>query len=103
MHDFTESAEPPEVLEAQWDLEQVERLFDDLHQGAEIQHVQVRTTSDRGAQDRVATLGEAQGLLQGGQAKAIQVRYRFDNQNWCDTLMIEPAAVRVIRTRLSDQ
>ncbi len=100
MNDSPEMAPQPDVLEAQWDLEQVDNLFEDLQQGADVQHVQVRTMSDRGSQDRVVTLNTAHELLRCGQAKAIQIRYEFDQTSWCDTLMIDSAVVRIIRTRL---
>jgi hypothetical protein len=100
MNDSSEMSPQPDVLEAHWELEQVDKLFEDLQQGAEILHVQVRTVSDDGPQDRVVTLNKAHELLRSGQAKAIQVRYTFDETNWCDTLMIDPAVVHIIRTRL---
>ena len=100
MNDSPDMTRQPDVLEAQWDLEQVDNLFEDLQQGADVQHVQVRTAPDGGPQDRVVTLHEAHELLRNGQLKAIQVRYEFDEKSWCDTLMFDPAAVRIIRTRL---
>jgi len=95
----------PEILEAEWDYEQVDALFDDLDNGAEIQHVQVRSASSDGPanqpsqRDQAVTLREAQSLLKRGDAKAIQIRYAFDNESWCDTLMIGPNTIRIIRTR----
>ena len=100
MNDSNESATAPEVLEDRWEMQKVDSLFDDLRQGAEVQHVQVRRNADGVSEDQVATLDEAQRLLHCGQAKAIQIRYRFENQSWCDTLMIESEDVRIIRTRL---
>ena len=98
-------ASHPEVLEAQWDHEQVNALFRDLDQGAEILHVQVRATSIAGPKatpDRAVTLSEAHQLFQDGVTKAIQIRYEFGGQTWCDTLMVEPEAVKIIRTELPE-
>ncbi len=100
MNDSPEMTPQPDVLEAHWDLEQVDHLFEDLQQGADVQHVQVRTASDKGPQDCVVTLNRAHELLRSGQAKAIQVRYDFDEKSWCDTLMCGPTGVHIIRTRL---
>ena len=100
-------ASHPEVLEAQWDHEQVNALFRDLDQGAKILHVQVRATSSNGPKDglkaspdRAVTLSEAHQLFQDGVTKAIQIRYEFGGQTWCDTLMVEPETVKIIRTEL---
>lgn len=93
----------PEILEAQWDRQQVAALFHDLQQGdlqhrVVIQHVQVRSSLG----DRSMPLAEAQTLFAQGDAKAIQIRYQFDGQLWCDTLMVEPETTKVIRTQLPD-
>ena len=100
MNDSPETTELPEILEAHWDLEQVTNLFEDLQQGADVQHVQVRTASDECTEDRVVTLGRARELMRNGEAKAIQIRYEFDEKVWCDTMMIGADDVRIIRTRL---
>lgn len=68
----------PCIAACEPNVQQVDKLFEDLQQGAEILHVQVRTVSDDGLQDRVVTLNKAHELLRSGQAKAIQVRYTFD-------------------------
>jgi hypothetical protein len=100
MNDSRATAVQPDVAEAHWDLEQVDNLFEDLQQGADVQHVQVRTGSAEGPRDRVVTLNRAHELLRSGEAKAIQIRYEFDEKSWCDTLMVGAADVRIIRTQL---
>jgi hypothetical protein len=84
----------PQVLQAQWDREQVNALFDDLQQGAEIQRVQARPSK----QDSGVTLQEARQLLEQGEATAIQIRYRYDGQDWCDTLIVGAESIRIVRT-----
>ncbi len=88
----------PDVLQAEWDLEQIDALFSDLKAGAEVQHVQVRTATPQQASDHATTLDDAHTLLKAGQAKAIQIRYVFEGGTWCDTLMVEENLVRIIRT-----
>ncbi len=92
-----ESGEP-QVLEAEWDREQVAALFADLQQAAQIQHVQVRAAADSNRQDGAVSLQEAHELFNSGDAKAIQIRYQFEEKDWCDTLMVGPQTVRIIRT-----
>jgi hypothetical protein len=101
MNDSHEQSAP---LEAEWDREKVNTLFDDLLRAeelrhAQIHHVQVRTSASPSLQDCQTTLGEARRLLDTGEARAIQIRYTFDQENWCDTLMVLPESIRVVRTR----
>ncbi|EMI19924.1 hypothetical protein RMSM_03141 [Rhodopirellula maiorica SM1] len=99
-YDTPDQDAAPEILEAHWELEQVFQLFDDLSQGANVQHVQVRTASGGRAQDQSVTLLEAKELLKNGDARAIQIRYTFEAQDWCDTLMVKSDEVHIIRTRV---
>lgn len=91
----------PEMLEAQWDRDQVNALFDDLSAGAQVEHVQVRSSARGGPNDRAVTLEEARELFDSQDAKAIQIRYRFEEDTWCDTLMVQSDTVKIIRTRLT--
>ena len=52
--------------------------------------------------DRTASLVEAQALLDSGAAKAIQIRYDYEGQLWYDTLMVNDAGIRIIRTLAGD-
>ena len=87
------------MLEACWDRDQVDALFADLKQGAEVKQVQVRTTSgDHRPKDSPLTLEQARELLDDSRTKAIQIYYEYDSQSWCDTLMVLPDTFRIIRT-----
>lgn len=93
----------PEVLEADWDPEQVAALLDDLQSGAIVKHIQVRIKGDSGTQELSTTLEQAKKYCETGHAKAIQIRYEYDGQLWCDTLLFNPDSVRVIRTTLPSE
>lgn len=93
----------PELYQADLDREAVAALFADLEVGAEIDHVQVKATTGPPPHDRPASLQEAHQLLSQGAAKAVQVRYRFEQQSWCDTLMVMADAVRLVRTKVDTQ
>ena len=82
-------------MEAEWEREQIDALFDDLDQGA-----QVRSTVEGSTTDQAVTLRQAQELLNCGAAQAIQIRYEFEQEFWCDTLMVGVETVRVIRRNL---
>ncbi len=93
-----DSGTPADPLEANWDRQQINDLFDDLHHGAIVKHVQVRVASGDAPRDIATTLEQAKQWFDNGEAKAIQIRYDFDGRQWCDTLMILPDSVRIVRT-----
>lgn len=97
MMDEPDQTPLPDVLEATWDRETIDAFFSDLEQGAVVKHVQVRATGV-GPRDAAVTLQQAKQLLDDGAAQAIQIHYEFDGQAWCDTLIVSPTNVRVIRT-----
>ncbi|MCA9149272.1 MAG: hypothetical protein KDA92_08245 [Planctomycetales bacterium] len=98
-----ELSDLPEVLEAWWEREQIVALFNDLHEGATVSHVQVRATK-AGTRDKPAdgavTLRDAYDLFLAGDAAAIQIHYEFSGTRWCDTLMPASHLTRIIRTRM---
>lgn len=97
----TGDRQPPEVLEANWDRDQVDALFADLKQGAEVKQVQVRATSDDNRlEDSTVTLDIAHELLDDRRTKAIQIYYEYDSKTWCDTLMVLPDMIRIVRTTI---
>jgi hypothetical protein len=96
-HDF----QLPEVLEAYWERNQVEDLFADLKRGAEVRQVQVRTSSSHNRpEDASVTLEQARESLDDSLTQAIQIYYEYEGQNWCDTLMLLPDTIHIIRTTL---
>lgn len=89
----------PEVLQAVWPRHQVLDFFADLRAGANVDHVQVRSRNADGIEDRKTTLREAEALFTAGDAQAIQVKYRFDGEAWCDTVLPQADGAKVIRSR----
>ena len=92
----------PQLFQSELNPYEVAALFSDLKFGAEVTHVQVKMASGMGAADSKKTLAEAHELLRLGQATAIQIRYIYEQQDWCDTLMVLPHAVRIVRTKQSN-
>lgn len=99
MNNTNEESEAPEILEASWNPDQVVTLFEELKIGATVKHVQVRTESNSRSLDCESTLEDAQRQFQEGVVKAIQIKYEFDGQLWCDTMMIDGIVTRIIRSR----
>ena len=91
----------PQLFQSELNPDEVEALFADLKLGAEVTHVQVKMATGKGAADSKMTLTEAHELLRLGQVAAIQIRYRYEQQDWCDTLMVLPHAVRIVRNTSS--
>ncbi|SMP59731.1 hypothetical protein SAMN06265222_106273 [Neorhodopirellula lusitana] len=92
-----ENQEPlPEILQAEWAKDQVMQLFDDLSAGSDVQHVQLKSTKT----DATVTLNEAVAAFAAGEAHAIQVRYVFEGEMWCDTIMPGDPTTKIIRNRL---
>lgn len=92
-----ENNEPlPEILEAEWAKDQVLQLFADLAAGANVQHVQMKSLQS----DATVSLANAQAAYANDEAIAIQVRYMFDGEMWCDTIMPGNPTTKIIRNRL---
>lgn len=89
----------PEVLQAEWPRHQILTYFADLRAGADVDHVQVRSRGPQGIEDRKTTLQQADALFAAGDAQAIQIKYRFDGEAWCDTLLPQADGTKVIRIR----
>lgn len=87
----------PELLQAEWSQSQLLALLADLATGAEILHLQLRTT----AQEKQATLEEVSESITTGIARAFQVRYLFDSELWCDTVLLGSPTSKIIRSRLA--
>lgn len=94
-----EPLELPELCQGELDAAQLDALFADLRQGAEVSHVQVRGGPGSPRGDRVVSLEEARQLLREERTPAVQIRYRYDGQLWCDTLLARPGGARLIRTK----
>ncbi|TWU46908.1 hypothetical protein [Rubripirellula reticaptiva] len=86
----------PELLQAEWGSDQVLQLFDDLRDGAVIEHVQLKASG----RDTTVTIGQARAAFSDGTADAIQVRYLFEGETWCDTIMPATPTTKIIRNRL---
>jgi MauM/NapG family ferredoxin protein len=92
-----DEVELPELREAELDPGGLRALFADLAAATEIQEVRLkRASTDRG---HAASLSveEALEALLGGSVRGVQVRYHYDAQDWCDTILQTPHGYRVVR------
>ena len=88
-----------EIYHAELNVEQLNALFADLKIGAEIQHVQIKLKSGPPPRDRKSHLDEALQLILQEEVQAVQIRYTFEQQGWCDTLMVTYHSIRLVRSR----
>lgn len=87
----------PTLHEGMLDSESLGALFRDL--GALVEVVEVITKG--GAVDRATpgrlTLETAEELLRTGAVRGVQVRYRYEDAEWWDTILALPRGFRVVR------
>lgn len=82
------------LLVADLDGSDLAALYRDIAVLAEA--VSVRIDEGGGGARRLG-LGAAFSAVEDGTAHRMQIRYRFDDQVWCDTLMREGGGVRLVR------
>lgn len=101
-HDGGEADAPrlPELTQGLLDAGTVDRYFADLEACAELEGILVKASAQAmvGGQPPT-TLSEARALVHGGTVRGVQIRYRYDGSDWCDTLMPSPQGVRLVRLR----
>jgi hypothetical protein len=93
-----ESEPLQEVLQGDWDSGTVMQLFADLAAGAVVTHVQLKTDEF----DSEVPLATAKAAFAEGKAIAIQLRYRFAQELWCDTILPSGPTTRIVRTRVNN-
>ena len=100
-HDGMDPALLPPMREATISSEQLKSLFADISQLASDVMLMQRATSSRRAtvSDAVAAknLEHAQAALLSGSVQRVQIRYRWGNSLWIDTLKSEPGGFHLVR------
>ncbi|MEZ4655203.1 MAG: hypothetical protein R3E12_16820 [Candidatus Eisenbacteria bacterium] len=91
----------PVVQTAVLDTATVEELLRDISSLADDLVIRLRFAGDLQSASRALSMEEAWRLLQGG-AASVQVRYRFQDTNWCDSLIPGPGGYRFVRVAVSE-
>ncbi len=89
--------ELPELREAELDEDDLRRLFLDIEAAAEIEDVRCKGAPDRRAEVASVTAAEALAQLLDRKVRGVQVRYRYQDELWSDTIIATPQAFRVVR------
>lgn len=95
---MSQPLELPPLQDVVLDDDTVAQLFFDLGQAAELVGVSVKPLGGRrAAAAEELSLAEAHRALRSRAVAAVQLRYRFADEEWWDTLMPAPAGIRLIR------
>lgn len=90
-----------EPLPALWDklldLQTLDQYFQDLAKHAQIISIQEKHAATEYVQEGTLDLTAAREKVMAGVTRAVQIRYRFDDQEWCDTLLRQPTGVKLVR------
>lgn len=87
----------PDVHEGVLDAAFVQRLLGDLEACAHVHSITIKRAPEQHAEPDPLDLPSAARALFDGNARAIQVRYRHQNQEWTDTIIRSGDAFRLIR------
>ncbi len=89
----------PELRQSVLDPATLAALFNDLEHCAKVLEVVPKQSRHRFVEAAAVSLDEGRRMLLAGEARAVQIRYLYDNAEWWDTLIAEPAGVRIVRIR----
>lgn len=97
MDEIDDDAPLPPVHDAVLDDAFVERLFADVGACTELLSVSTKGGSAQRAEALSMPLDHAFRQLATGAVHAVQLRYRHEGREWCDTILRQPAGYRVVR------
>jgi hypothetical protein len=90
----------PDLNQSMLDSATFEALCRDLRACTEITEVIPKYGAEAYVpEDAQLTLERGWELLQAGQLRGLQVRYRYDGADWWDTLMKTSGGIRLVRIR----
>ena len=95
----TEDFRLPELTQSYLDADTLDALFADLAACTQVLEVVAKLAPTQMIPNQRLTLDDAHGLITNRKVRGVQVRYRYDGAEWCDTLMAGPDGARVVRIR----
>lgn len=96
---MTEAIALAAVQEAVLDDATLRQLFFDLSQLAEVLEVRLKAAERAYATHSVPTLEAARQAVSTREALAVQLRYRYGNAEWIDTLVRVETGFRLVRVQ----
>jgi ferredoxin-type protein NapG len=92
-----EGLELPELREAELDEDGLRALFRDLETLTRIEEVRLKQAAGHRAGDAGTAPSDALALLLAARVRGVQIRYRYQGESWCDTILRSPRGHRVVR------
>ncbi|HRP62006.1 MAG TPA: hypothetical protein PK400_01795 [Phycisphaerales bacterium] len=89
----------PEMSNVMLSDEVIEQLFRDLAQCAVVSHITVRASPRQHTPQDGISLEQARTMLLSGDVQGVQLRYQFQGEAYCDTLMRAAGGVRLVRMK----
>jgi hypothetical protein len=96
---FTDGPPVPMMVEGLIDAATLRQLFADLAAHATVLGVREKFGPTTYTHAGELTTDDALGRLLRGHARAVQVRYRFADHEWTDTILAASGGFRVVRCR----
>ena len=91
--------ELPELNQAVLDGPTVDQLFSDVAQCTQVVEIILKQAPCEYVGQEAVTLETARQLLQSGAIRGAQIRYRYENAEWWDTLIRVGNEIRLTRIR----
>lgn len=89
----------PELRSGLLDADGLEALISDLAAYTNVYEIIVKSGATNHATPEGIDLPAAHDLLLGGAARGVQIRYRYDDADWWDTILRTPEGLRLTRIR----
>lgn len=87
----------PELWQGYLDHQQLQQYVDDLETHAEIFSVQIKQSPQQMVTTEPGHLKASVVSVEAGDIFAVQLRYGYQGREWCDTLMKQGNATKLIR------
>ena len=89
-----------DLTRAELDPQLLDALLDDLTRHTQIMEVTVKGGEFSRAEKAPVSLQEAIEALRGGRIRGVQVRYRWQGEEWLDTLLANAGQFRIVRLKV---
>lgn len=91
---------PVRIYDAMLTPERLDELLADLGAHAKDLDVRVRRGTGRHSVLGKSDIGELGTLLSESSCTSVQIRYQFQGQVWCDSILRTPEGLRLVRTEM---
>jgi hypothetical protein len=108
MSDHPQHADPqimtamPEVFDGHMTRGQIAEYFGDLAAFSQVLDIMVKDRARSFGSTRVLSLAQAKELVENRMIRAVQLRYRFENREWRDTLLVDGDTYRLVRMKMPE-